>query len=99
MKCSCSSQRAWADRLGRVLHRDPRSRIRRGDIPLNSIPPTTIRKNLAAKRESARGQCWVDVAFWGGLVPGNRGELKRMVDDGVKGFKGFLIESGVEVRA
>ena len=67
-------------------------------MPLNSIPPTTTRENLAVKREAAQGQCWVDVAFWGGLVPGNSGELRAMVADGVKCFKGFLIESGVEVR-
>ena len=25
-----------------------------------------------AKRAAARGQCWTDVAFWGGVVPGNQ---------------------------
>lgn len=66
-------------------------------MPLNSIPPTTTRDNLYCKRKAAKGQCWVDVAFWGGLVPGNKGELRGMVQDGAKGFKGFLIESGVDV--
>ncbi len=66
------------------------------DMPLNSIPPTTTREGLAAKRAAARGQCAVDVGFWGGVVPGNAGELVGMVADGVRGFKCFLVESGVE---
>jgi allantoinase len=41
-------------------------------MPLNSIPPTTTVENLAAKRSAAREQCWTDVAFWGGVVPGNQ---------------------------
>lgn len=65
------------------------------DMPLNSIPPTTTRAALAAKREAARGQCAVDVGFWGGVVPGNAGELAGMVEDGVRGFKCFLVDSGV----
>ena len=66
------------------------------DMPLNSVPPTTTRAGLAAKREAARGQCAVDVGFWGGVVPGNTGELAGLVADGVRGFKCFLIDSGVE---
>jgi hypothetical protein len=41
-------------------------------MPLNSIPPTTTVENLAAKRDAAREQCWTDVAFWGGVIPGNQ---------------------------
>lgn len=37
----------------------------------------------------------VDVAFWGGVVPGNTGELLAMVAEGVVGFKCFLCPSGV----
>lgn len=66
------------------------------DMPLNSIPPTTTREALSAKRTAARGQCAVDVGFWGGVVPGNLGELAGMVADGVRGFKCFLVDSGVE---
>jgi len=65
------------------------------DMPLNSIPATTTREALAAKRSAARGQCAVDVGFWGGVVPGNAGELAGLVADGVRGFKCFLIDSGV----
>jgi len=66
------------------------------DMPLNSIPPTTTREAFAAKRAAARGQCTVDVGFWGGVVPGNQGELAGLVADGVRGFKCFLVDSGVE---
>ncbi|MBA3821240.1 MAG: amidohydrolase family protein, partial [Deltaproteobacteria bacterium] len=66
------------------------------DMPLNSVPPTTTREGFAAKRAAARGQCAVDVGFWGGVVPGNAGELEGMTRDGVRGFKCFLVDSGVE---
>ncbi|TDL17681.1 allantoinase [Rickenella mellea] len=66
------------------------------DMPLNSIPPTTTVENLEAKRSAAHGQCWTDVAFWGGIIPGNESDLRPMLESGVKGFKCFLIESGVE---
>jgi allantoinase len=65
------------------------------DMPLNSIPPTTTREAFAAKRAAAAGQCAVDVGFWGGVTPGNGGELAGLVADGVRGFKCFLIDSGV----
>ncbi|CAG8756742.1 1978_t:CDS:2, partial [Acaulospora colombiana] len=66
------------------------------DMPLNSIPPTTTVENLETKRAAAQGQCWSDVAFWGGVIPGNQKDLKPLLNAGVKGFKCFLINSGVE---
>ena len=66
------------------------------DMPLNSVPATTTVAALHAKIEAARAQCHVDVGFWGGLVPGNAGELDGLVDAGVRGFKCFLVPSGVE---
>lgn len=65
------------------------------DMPLNAIPPTTTVANLDEKIAAAQGKCWVDVGFYGGLVPGNSGELRDLVQAGVRGFKGFLIDSGV----
>ena len=47
------------------------------DMPLNSIPATTTVAALEAKRSAARGQCWVDVGFWGGVVPGNANDSAR----------------------
>src|SRR5437016_13916250 len=52
------------------------------DMPLNSIPSTTTVDALERKRAAARGQCHVDVAFWGGVVPGNADELDALVDAG-----------------
>jgi allantoinase len=66
------------------------------DMPLNSIPPTVDVAALEVKRKSAEGQCFVDVGFWGGAVPGNLGELRGLHDAGVFGFKCFLLHSGVE---
>ena len=65
------------------------------DMPLNSLPPTLDRAALAAKRAAAAGQCAVDVAFWGGAVPGNTGDLRELDSGGVTGFKCFLADSGV----
>lgn len=65
------------------------------DMPLNAIPPTTTVAGLKEKLDAAQGKCWVDVGFYGGIIPGNAGELKGLVEGGVRGFKGFLIDSGV----
>lgn len=67
------------------------------DMPLNAIPPTTTVAGLKEKVKAAQGQCWVDVGFYGGIIPGNADELVPLVEAGVRGFKGFLIESGVSI--
>ena len=66
------------------------------DMPLNSIPATTSVAALHAKRDAARNQCFVDHAFWGGVVPGNENELIPLAHAGVRGFKCFLVNSGVD---
>uniref|UniRef100_A0A8C9V5H8 allantoinase n=1 Tax=Scleropages formosus TaxID=113540 RepID=A0A8C9V5H8_SCLFO len=66
------------------------------DMPLNSIPPTTTLESFREKMQAAEGQCFVDTAFWGGVVPGNQWELRPMIQAGVAGFKCFLIHSGVD---
>lgn len=65
------------------------------EMPLNSIPATTTLAAFQAKLEAAAGKCSVDVGFWGGVVPGNAGELAGLFDAGVFGFKCFLVPSGV----
>jgi allantoinase len=65
------------------------------DMPLNSLPPTVDVAALEVKRKAAAGQCAVDVAFWGGAVPGNLGDLRGLHDAGVVGFKCFMVDSGV----
>ena len=66
------------------------------EMPLNSIPATTTVEGLDAKIRAARGRCHVDVGFWGGVVPGNTGDLAPLAAAGVLGFKCFLSPSGVE---
>ena len=66
------------------------------DMPLNSIPATTTRSALDAKREAARGKAMVNVGFIGGVVPGNAYHLAQLHGAGVRIFKCFLVPSGVE---
>ncbi|HVL68105.1 MAG TPA: allantoinase AllB [Vicinamibacterales bacterium] len=66
------------------------------DMPLNSVPPTTTVGGLDAKLAAAGDAAHVDVAFWGGVVPGNTAELPPLVGRGVAGFKCFLAPSGVD---
>ena len=66
------------------------------DMPLNSIPPTTTLAGFNTKLDTARNNCFIDVGFWGGVVPGNTDELARMFEAGVVGFKCFLVPSGVD---
>ena len=65
------------------------------DMPLNSIPATVDVQALETKRTAAEGQCFVDVGFWGGAVPGNIDDLRKLHDAGVFGVKCFLLDSGV----
>jgi allantoinase len=66
------------------------------DMPLNSIPATTSLHALELKQQALEGKCIVDVALWGGVVPGNTHELRPMLDAGAAGFKCFLVHSGVD---
>ena len=66
------------------------------DMPLNSIPATTSLSSFNEKLDAAKNECYIDVGFWGGVVPGNTDELERMFRAGVVGFKCFLVPSGVD---
>jgi allantoinase len=66
------------------------------DMPLNAIPPTTTRAGAEAKRDALSGRARVDVALWGGLIPGNVGALAELAAFGVAGIKCFLCDSGVD---
>lgn len=61
----------------------------------NSIPSTTSVENLNIKLQAALDQIYVDVGFWGGIVPGNAEDLLSLIECGVIGFKCFLCPSGV----
>jgi allantoinase len=66
------------------------------EMPLNSIPPTTTVNAFHEKLAATAGKLWVDTGFWGGLVPGNTGELCGLWEAGCFGFKCFLVDSGVQ---
>lgn len=66
------------------------------DMPLNCVPATTNVSALEDKRHAAQGQCRVDWAAWGGVVPGNHEDIRSLADAGVLGYKCFLVPSGVE---
>lgn len=66
------------------------------DMPLNCVPSTTSVHALQAKRTAAAGQCFVDWAAWGAVVPDNHGQLVELAAEGVPGFKCFLIHPGTE---
>lgn len=66
------------------------------DMPLNCIPVTTTQAALEIKGEATRALLQVDVGFWGGVVPGNAGELMAMAERGMLGAKCFLCHSGID---
>ena len=66
------------------------------DMPLNASPPTTTLAALEAKAAATEGKLFVDVAFTGGVVPGNTGELRALLGAGCVAFKCFLVPSGVD---
>ncbi|HEY9777540.1 MAG TPA: allantoinase AllB [Planktothrix sp.] len=66
------------------------------DMPLNSNPVTTTLDALEQKLEAASKKLHVDCAFYGGVIPGNASSLEPLIQAGVRGFKCFLIHSGID---
>ena len=66
------------------------------DMPLNSLPVTTSAEALAEKLAASHGKRYVDVGFWGGVVPDNAGALAGLAEAGVLGCKAFLVHSGLD---
>lgn len=66
------------------------------DMPLNCVPVTTTADALAIKLDAASPQLWVDVGFWGGVVPDNADALAALAGAGVLGCKAFLVHSGID---
>ncbi|SDX83206.1 allantoinase AllB [Paenibacillus sp. CF384] len=66
------------------------------DMPLNGLPPTVNLSALKLKLDAAAGEngACVDYAIWGGLVPGNIGELAALSEAGVVGYKAFMSYPG-----
>jgi len=66
------------------------------DMPLNCVPVTTSVAALRQKAAAAQGVAVVDYGFWGGIIPGNAGDIAPLLDAGVLGFKVFLVPSGID---
>ena len=65
------------------------------DMPLNSTPCTLNAREFDRKRSALEASSITDFALWGGLVPGNLGEMAELAARGVVGFKAFLCDSGL----
>ncbi len=66
------------------------------DMPLNCLPATTTVDALEAKRTAAQGKCRVDWAAWGGIVQDNQNDIEPLAVAGVRGFKCFLVNPGID---
>jgi len=66
------------------------------DMPLNSSPVTTDVSALNKKLNSTKNKLYVDVGFYGGLIPDNIEEIKPLIEKGVLGLKAFMINSGMD---
>jgi len=66
------------------------------DMPLNCLPATTTVAALEAKRAAAKGKCRVDWAAWGGVVHDNQRDIEALATSGVRGFKCFLVNPGID---
>ena len=66
------------------------------DMPLNNLPVTAAVEAFDLKAAAMRRSARVDYALWGGLVPGNLGQLAPLVERGVAGFKAFMCPSGID---
>lgn len=66
------------------------------DMPLNASPPTLDAASFEAKARAIEGNAHVDLALWGGLVPGPLDRLDELAACGVVGFKAFMCASGIE---
>ncbi|XP_038691594.1 allantoinase isoform X2 [Tripterygium wilfordii] len=68
------------------------------DMPLNSCPSTVSPETLKLKIDAAEKNIYVDVGFWGGLVPDNAfnaSALEALLNAGVLGLKSFMCPSGI----
>jgi allantoinase len=66
------------------------------DMPLNCLPATTTVVALEEKRAVSKGKCTVDWAAWGGVSDHNADHLSALASSGVRGFKCFLADPGIE---
>lgn len=65
------------------------------DMPLNSTPALVDVETFDLKLAAATANARIDFALWGGLVPGNLGQMEPLHRRGVIGFKAFMSETGM----
>jgi allantoinase len=66
------------------------------DMPLNCLPVTTTKEALEIKVKEVTGKLFVNVGFWGGVIPTTISCLDELLKAGVFGVKSFLIDSGIK---
>lgn len=66
------------------------------DMPLNAHPPTVTGDAFDQKRACVERSAFIDMALWGGLVPGGLEAMDELADRGVVGFKAFMCTSGID---
>src|SRR3954451_2748496 len=66
------------------------------DMPLNCLPATITVAALRGKRQAASGKCSIDWGAWGGVSEHNTDQLEPMAAAGVRGFKCFLSDPGID---
>ncbi|XP_011027852.1 PREDICTED: allantoinase [Populus euphratica] len=69
------------------------------DMPLNNFPSTVSAETLKLKIDAAEKNIYVDVGFWGGLVPENAfdaNSLEALLSAGALGLKSFMCPSGID---
>ena len=66
------------------------------DMPLNSHPPTVTGVAFDEKRRCLERSAIVDIALWGGLVPGSVEAMDELAARGAVGFKAFMCSSGID---
>ncbi|MFZ1748995.1 MAG: allantoinase AllB [Saprospiraceae bacterium] len=66
------------------------------DMPLNASPVTTTLSAFMTKLDASEGKLNVNCGFYGGLIPGNVGEMEGLIQAGVIGIKCFLTHSGID---
>jgi allantoinase len=66
------------------------------DMPLNAHPPTVTAAAFDQKRLCLERSAIVDMALWGGLVPGGIEAMDELAGRGVVGFKAFMCSSGID---
>lgn len=63
-------------------------------MPLNALPARTTEKEFKRQTKIAENKSYVDYGLYGGLVPGNLGEIGKMANDGAFGYKAFMATTG-----